>query len=448
MTGNSSYDQLVQEDRVHRRVYADPQIYDDEMRRIFGRTWVFVGHESEVPEPGDFKTDTLGRRPIILVRGEDRKVRVLYNTCRHRGSKVAYEDYGNAEQFRCLYHGWTYETTGMLKGVPLRERFRNFDPEPDFGLIPVPRTQSHRGFVFASLSREGPSLEEHLGRGAYYLDQMCDRAPDGAIEAIRPIKCDYRGNWKLQLENYADNYHAAILHQSAFEVGAKMQQEKFGTRPFTMRNAVSKHIERNYGAGHSMVDYVGNRGPLWMNAYANPEYLKLMQAKYGPERAQDLLELDVHIMIYPNLLLHTRMNHYRVLRPTAVDRTEVWSYPCKLKGAPRDVNDTLILNTAHHVSSMGEVQVDDLQAFTWVQDGLQVEDMDWVLFKLVGENVHVNEHGEREWHNTSEEMIRHEYVEWRRLMVGEKAQGSRPRQAEIGPIARPRSSATQKEGRR
>ena len=414
--GSNGYAQLADGDRVHRRVYTDPAVFAAEMDRIFSRTWIFIGHESEVPKPGDFKTDTIGKRPIVLVRGKDNRVRALYNVCRHRGAKVCYEDYGNTNTFRCLYHGWTYDSTGKLDGVTLRERFQNFNPDDSFGLIPVPRVESYRGFIFASLAKEGASLKQHLGRGTHYLDLMCERAPDGEIEAGRPIKYDFRGNWKLQFENYSDNYHPAVLHQSALEIGIRMMREKYGDRVFNMKSSVSQYIERTYGAGHGMGDFCGGRGAMWMNAYTNPEYLKALGAKHGDNRAKELLDMDLHMMIYPNLLMHTRMNHYRVIKPLAVDHTEIWAYPCKLKGAPKDVNDTLFLNTSHHVSAMGEVQVDDLQCFAWVQEGLQVEDMEWVLLKLAGDNLHVNEHGENEWTGASEEMIRYQYREWAKLM--------------------------------
>ena len=127
--------------------------------------------------------------------------------------------------------------------------------------------------------------------------------------------------------------------------------------------------------------------------------------------------MDIHLVIYPNLLIHVRMNNFRVIRPLAVDRTEVWTYPCKLKGAPDDVNETLVLNTSHHVSAMGEIQVDDLQSYIWTQEGLQAEDMEWILLKLHGEDERVNEHGEFEWRGTSEEIIRSQYREWGRLMA-------------------------------
>ena len=417
MTGNGSYQELFQGDRVHRRVYTDPTIFDAEMQRIFGRTWIFIGHESEIRNPGDFKTDLLGKRPIILVRGKDGRVRVLFNACRHRGSKVCYDAYGNTNVFRCLYHGWTYDTAGKLAGVPLRERFQDFHPDENFGLVQVPRVESYRGFIFASLSRTGTSLKEHLGRGTHYLDLMCERAPEGEIEVGRPLKYDFRGNWKLQIENYSDNYHPVVLHHSALDVGIRMMKEKYGDRAITMKAAATQYVERIYGAGHGMGDFCGGRGALWMNAYANPAYFEALKAKYGDNRAKELMEMDLHMMIYPNLLMHMRMNHYRVIRPVAVDHTEIWVYPCKLKGAPKDVNDALFLNTSHHVSAMGEIQVDDIQSFAWVQEGLQVEEMEWVLFKLCGENKRPNEHGEQEWTGASEEMIRYQYDEWARLIA-------------------------------
>jgi benzoate/toluate 1,2-dioxygenase subunit alpha len=408
---------LAQADRVHRRVYTDAQVFEAEMERIFGRTWVFVGHESEIPGPGDFKTDTLVRRPIILVRSSDGRVRVLFNTCPHRGSKVCYEDYGSGSRFRCMYHGWTFNTEGRLIGVPMRERFENFDPDPDFGLIPLPRVDRYRGFIFVSLAREGTSLREHLGAGTEYLDEFCDRAPDGELQATRPIKYGFEGNWKLQLENYSDPYHAAVLHQSALEIGRRILKDKYDAPTFTPRSLRKQYRQRGYGSGHGMADFGHVRGANWMNAYENPAYFAALRAKYPEERARELLELDVHLMIYPNLLMQTRANHFRVIKPLAVDRTEVWAYPCRLAGAPQDVNDALVVNTSHHVSAMGEVQVDDMQAFDWVQKGLQNEAMEWANFKLFGVNHHEDERGQFACESPSEGIIRYQYREWAKLMA-------------------------------
>jgi hypothetical protein len=198
-----------------------------------------------------------------------------------------------------------------------------------------------------------------------------------------------------------------------------MMKEKYGSTSFKLANAVKQYVERTYGAGHGMGDFAGSRGASWMNAYENPAYMESLKSKFPEDEAREMRDLDLHMMIYPNLLLHTRMNHYRVIKPLAVDRTEVWAYPCRLKGAPDDVNEALVLNTSHHCSAMGEVQVDDLTAFDWVQNGLKVEDMEWVLLKLHGSEPTVNEYGEHECQGASEGIIRYQYKEWARLMAAE-----------------------------
>ena len=127
------------------------------------------------------------------------------------------------------------------------------------------------------------------------------------------------------------------------------------------------------------------------------------------------------MLIYPNLLLHTRMSHYRVIKPMAVNHTEINSYPCKLKGAPEEINDTIVKFTSQHVSPGGEVQVDDLEAFARVQEGLKAEAVEWVLMKLKGKDEHVNEFGEMECRGASEMMMRGQYQEWLRLMSAAEA---------------------------
>jgi len=414
----SQYAELVKADEVHRRLFTDPAIFEEELHRIFGRAWVFVGHESEVPNPGDYKTDRIARQPIVMTRHTDGKVHVLYNTCRHRGATVCQAPQGNATSLRCIYHGWSYNNAGELVGVPLRHAFSSdFDPA-DYGLVPLPRVSSYQGFVFASLSREGPDLDEHLGRARHYLDIMVDRAPGREIQAVKPLKYEFKGNWKLQLDNYSCNYHPAILHQSALEVGMQIMAEKFGKQSFKLptRKGENPYVERAFGYGHGMADFMGTRGFLWRDAFTDPEYVAMLEARDGPERGREMAETDIHVMIYPNLLLHHRLNHYRVIKPLAVDHTEINTYPCKMKGAPEQVNEVLVRYTSQHVSAGGEIQVDDLKAFDSVQVGLQGQGVNWVIFKLHGDQERINEHGEEECVGVSEMIQRGFYREWLRLM--------------------------------
>src|SRR4029077_17327392 len=153
----------VEPGRVHRRVYTDPEIFELEMERLFGRAWLFVGHASQVPKPGDYITTELGRQPVIMTRHHDGSVRVLLNRCSHRGAKVANERCGHATRLTCLYHGWTFDTDGTLIGVPVPEgASAGFRRE---GCAPAkpPVEGENGGFVSASLAADGASFEDHIG---------------------------------------------------------------------------------------------------------------------------------------------------------------------------------------------------------------------------------------------------------------------------------------------
>lgn len=218
---------LVQPDRVHRNLYTDPAIFALEMERIFERIWIYVGHESQVRNPGDFFATRIGTKPVVMSRHSDGRVYVVHNQCAHRGVQVVAEDSGNAQEFRCCYHGWSYHTDGRIKNIPLRHAYgaRVDVNDPKLAMVQVPRVQSYRGFVFASLAPTGPSLEDFLGHIATSLDDMVDRAPDGEIEIAGGVfKHGYDGNWKLYLENLLDAAHPLFVHQSSIEA-AKVQDD-------------------------------------------------------------------------------------------------------------------------------------------------------------------------------------------------------------------------------
>jgi fatty-acyl-CoA synthase len=173
------YEDLVQADRIHGSLYTDPRIFADELERIFSRGWVFVGHESEIPTAGDFVTREVGAQPVILVRGPGGEVSVLLNRCAHRGTAVCTAARGTTRVFTCPYHGWTYDLGGALAGVPYPGAYDGPLDRSGRGLARAPRVARYRGFVFASLSPDGVSLEEHLGPAARLIDRACDLSPEG-----------------------------------------------------------------------------------------------------------------------------------------------------------------------------------------------------------------------------------------------------------------------------
>jgi nitrite reductase/ring-hydroxylating ferredoxin subunit len=201
-------------------VYNDEEVFEAELRQIFGDCWVFVGHETEVPEPGDYAQRRIGKDPFVLVRGEDDRIRVLFDSCTHHGTKLCSAEQGNTSHFRCPYHGWTFKNTGDLAGVPLKHKaFSNLDPE-EWGLREAPKVENYKGMIFATINSDAPSFEEYLGDFAWYLDVHLDIAEGGMEVVGEPHRWRADSDWKSGADNFAaDSYHTGVAHRSVFEVG-------------------------------------------------------------------------------------------------------------------------------------------------------------------------------------------------------------------------------------
>src|SRR5438445_5601258 len=157
MAPQSNFEGLVQDERVHRKIYMDADVFEAEMERIFERTWVFVGHESEIAAAGDYKTVSIGTQPAIMTRDEDGRVHVLMNRCMHRGSTICQEQRGNSSYLRCWYHGWTYTNRGGLVGVPYAAGYGKSFDRSRFSLVRA-KVGIYRGLVFASLNFDVPEI--------------------------------------------------------------------------------------------------------------------------------------------------------------------------------------------------------------------------------------------------------------------------------------------------
>ena len=201
------FDYLIQEDRVHRHIYTEEPIFKAEMNRVFGAVWVYLGHESQIPNNDDFVQTKLGLRPIVLVRDSAGKIRALYNRCTHRGSTVCRQASGSAKAFQCPYHGWTFLNSGEIKGVPWPEGYADDFSDSKFNLAQVPRVDSYKGFIFGTLNMDAPTLMEYLGPVAKPLAEWVDRHPGKKVVLCNANRLKLHGNWKLVYDNSADGYH-------------------------------------------------------------------------------------------------------------------------------------------------------------------------------------------------------------------------------------------------
>jgi anthranilate 1,2-dioxygenase large subunit len=201
--------------RIPFKVYGSPEIYRLEQERIFrGPVWSFVAMEAEIPKPNDFKSTFVGDTPIVVTRGADGSLAAWVNRCAHRGALVCRAARGNTKSHVCVYHQWSYDTRGNLRGVPFRNGIKGSAGMPaDFeakehGLQRL-RVESYRGLVFATFSDSAPSLVDYLG------PKMCERLDRIFHKPIVYLGCTRqyaRSNWKLYSENVCDPYHASLLH--------------------------------------------------------------------------------------------------------------------------------------------------------------------------------------------------------------------------------------------
>jgi phenylpropionate dioxygenase-like ring-hydroxylating dioxygenase large terminal subunit len=406
-------DDLVRVDQTHRQIYVDPEIFAEEMKKIFSGSWVFVGHESEVAAPGDYKTKVIGRQPVILTRDQNEEVHVLFNRCRHRAALVCREGQGNSARFRCAYHGWTYKNDGELIGVPYRPGYGDAFDASELGLVSVPRLERYRGFLFASLSESVGALPEWLGPARRYLDQYLDRSPVGEIEVARGTqKYAYHGNWKLQLENLYDSYHPAFTHESAFE-RRKVRTGKGGG----FGDAGSENVA--LGHGHGIIDYSsGELGPRRMDIKIDPDHMKRLEERYGSDGVTRMLSMQ-HLVLFPNVLFYSVDQSFRVITPVSVDYTEVQVYPYRLKGADPGENDRQIRKVAAWASAAGLGQPDDLEVLERIQEGLQVTSVEWLLFSRGLERERVLPNGEIRGKGADETGVRGMYREYKHLMMAD-----------------------------
>ena len=236
MTDHSGVFRDVRQGMIPAHIYNDKELFDLEKERLFGRSWLFVAHESEVPQTGDYVVRRVLEDSFIISRDESGQIRAMFNMCLHRGMQVCRAEMGNASHFRCPYHGWSYRNDGRIVGLPFhKEAYGGEDGFKRKGqsLLPAPSLSTYNGLIFVSLDPDAEPLEDFLGDFKFYLDYYTRQSADG-IELRGPQRWRIKANWKIGAENFAgDMYHTPQTHTSVVEIGLfrepKAEKRKDGT---------------------------------------------------------------------------------------------------------------------------------------------------------------------------------------------------------------------------
>jgi phthalate 3,4-dioxygenase subunit alpha len=335
----------VREGMIPAVIYSDAEIFELEKRHVFARAWLFMAHESEIPEPGDYVVRRIVDDSFIVCRDEQGQIRVLFNMCLHRGMQVCRSEIGNTSHFRCPYHAWTYKNTGELTGVPFHRDAYGGDAglrREGTGLLPAPRVDTRAGLIFASLDPEAPDLEEYLGGFGFYLDFYLGQSEQGA-EVSGPQRFRVNANWKIAAENFAgDTYHTPHTHASVVDINLfsapKARKRKEGALYFA-------------GAGGGTT-YKLPTADFRMNlAHVGypPEMIERMEAVWSPEHRSMVGEagfMPSAATLLPNLSfvhnwpivdsdgLVAPFISIRLWQPVSATETEVLSWFAVDRGAP------------------------------------------------------------------------------------------------------------------
>lgn len=352
---------------ISRRAWTDPGIYALEKKGIFGKSWLFLGHESQIPESGDFVQAYMCETPIILARGDGDRIYANINSCTHRGLPVCRADHGNTKKFVCPYHNWNYDISGKLVAIPQERHLESRPDKSKLGLKAVPRIESWNGMIFGSFDPEIESLEDYLGDMKFYLGAFFDRFPAGIEFYGAPQRWVINANWKLPMENQlGDVNHGPFLHAAVIPPEANREV---------------------FELGHSVVTKPGHGATFRLMPEETPVdnvawgFEGLVALLGGPEVKDYLREVHAHAVervgplrarmkgltygVYPNLSFLWSNTAFKVSHPRGPGKVEYWSWSVVPADAPDAIKKILRGNHTAFFGPGGILEQEDSE--TWMQ---------------------------------------------------------------------------------
>lgn len=404
-------------DKIPPRVYTDLELFEEELEKIFYKTWICVGHESEVSAPGDFKRYDIGRRPVIVSRDRKDEIHVLLNRCGHRGATVCEPQRGRmATGFTCPYHSWSYSLDGRLRGIPYPDGYPEDIDKTTRSLVKL-RTEVYQGLIFATFDPEAEDLTSFLGSARRWIDLFVEQGAGFELMVQGAHQFTYNANWKIQLENVTDGYHFPLVHRSWM---TSVDDETAEMLSFMDDPTCVTHALDN---GHSVgimvpehVDLSQDDGSEKLQARFEA-VVESMSGQFTDEEIRRVVRslhgAGFNLTVFPNLALS--MGFIRLLNPIAVDRTYNAHLALGYKDGPVEANRARLRIHEHFQGPFGFGTPDDAEIWERVQRGASTgEDIPILLDR--GLNRETNSAGRKTSHITDETGMRTAYAQWKEMM--------------------------------
>jgi phenylpropionate dioxygenase-like ring-hydroxylating dioxygenase large terminal subunit len=362
-------DEIVNDDAtlISRRAWSDPEIYALEKKGIFGKSWLFLAHDSQIPRMGDFVQAFMCETPIIVSRGKDGEVYANINSCTHRGLPVCRADHGNTTKFVCPYHNWNYDISGKLVAIPQERHVESRPDKSKLGLKAVPRVESWNGMIFGSFDPEIESLDDYLGEMKFYLGAFFDRFPGGVEFYGAPQRWVINANWKLPMENQlGDVNHGPFLHAAVIPPEANREVFELGHSVVTKagHGATFRLMPEETPIDNMAWGFEGLAALLGGSEVK--DYLREIQA-HAVERVGSLRARMKGLTygVYPNLSFLWSNTAFKVSHPRGPGKVEYWCWSVVPADAPDPIKKILRGNHTSFFGPGGILEQEDSEA--WVQ---------------------------------------------------------------------------------
>lgn len=382
-TPGSNVGRWVREDakagtfKVNREAFTSQEVLDLEKERIFDRSWLYLGHASELRKPNDFLTRSVGGRELIFNRNRKGEYQAFFNVCPHRGAQVVREPTGNAISFKCFYHGWAFNNNGKFATKSIPKTYpEDFNCDGTVDLPRVPRLESYRDFFFISYDANIASLPEYLADVTRILDYIGDQSPNGMEIVGGTQEYSIRANWKLLCENSYDGYHAAETHETYFEY---LIDELGGLDAVNFKALQEHNGILDLGNGHAATQVKAPWGrpiartiPTWGEKGKADEQRLLAEltARVGPELAEMIADWDRNTGVFPNLVVNDIMAiTVRTFYPVAPDLMLVRSWALAPVGEEQEARHRRLNNFLEFLGPGGFATPDDVEALESAQRG-------------------------------------------------------------------------------
>ena len=358
--------------QISREIFVSEDIYQQEQEQVFTRAWLFVGHESQVPKPGDYFVSCMGEESVILCRDRAGQLHVFLNSCMHRGMKVCRYDEGNTPVFTCPYHGWSYSTDGSLVGVPYyRDAYHEKLDKSLWGLVEVAQLEIYKGSIWATWDPTAPPFLEYLGDFKIFLDLSLDSwdGREGGAEVIGGVqKWLIPCNWKFPAENFSgDSYHN-ISHRSVDMVGIGPSGQ--GRRDTNERAKARRlHIcfpDRGHQTGAFVLPKGAENTPAYQDSPLVSQFFRDAQDRRRALKGEWARLMGSPGEIFPNTALHPRQPRtIAVWHPRGPHQTEVWRWYLVDHDAPEEVKDFLRQYYIRYSGPAGLTEQDDMENWNY-----------------------------------------------------------------------------------